>query len=235
MTMTTSFQDIILRSRITILEMLKDRGYDTKPYEKLGAEELAKLSMSADGLRMDLQKEKDPEKKAIVLYKFDSIKTSIGNGDLVKTLLDKEKKVDPKELPESGLDPATTEVIVVYKMAEKVLVEKMTADNMETYDKAALDAWTKHKFRIQFWPIQRLVNNPMKHVLQPKFEKVNNDEDLKTIMKEWYVTKKTQFPYIKFHNDPVARFMGLLPGDVVKIIKPSVTAGEYIKYRVCVP
>jgi DNA-directed RNA polymerase subunit H (RpoH/RPB5) len=33
----------------------------------------------------------------------------------------------------------------------------------------------------------------------------------------------------------VARILGLLPGDIVKILRPSPSAGEYISYRICSP
>jgi DNA-directed RNA polymerase subunit H (RpoH/RPB5) len=33
----------------------------------------------------------------------------------------------------------------------------------------------------------------------------------------------------------IARVMGLAPGDIVKITRPSPSAGEYVSYRICVP
>jgi DNA-directed RNA polymerase subunit H (RpoH/RPB5) len=52
-------------------------------------------------------------------------------------------------------------------------------------------------------------------------------------MKKYNITDKIQFPDIS-RFDPVARVIGLRPGQVCHIIRPSKTAIQANYYRICV-
>ena len=208
--------NILFRSRQTLLKLLADRGYNTKPYEKFGPIEIAAMAATSgtDAFAMHLERNTDdPIRECRVVYSINRVKNRIPS--FMAEQMDEEG--------EDAIDPATTELIVI-------LLEPV----VESFHLAALNALVLKKLHVTFFQAHTIVNNPMEHVLQPAFELLPRSEHA-TFLKQNRIKSIANLPLIKFHEDMVARIMGLTPGDIVKIIRPSPSAGEYISYRVCVP
>ena len=214
--------DVLYRSRVTLLDHLEDMGYDTKKYRKFSPKEIEEMVKAgpanaiAPALQMNLVRKEDTEtsgpENCLVVYTLGRIKQKL------------KKVIDDILTPEEAdpLDTDTTELILI--------TLEPIAPNFHV---AAATAWLNEKARVRFFQAACLINNPLKHFLVPKHEKMLAEEE-DEFLKQNY-TKKSQLPRIKFHEDPVGRMIGLVPGDIVKITRPSASAGECIMYRVCVP
>jgi DNA-directed RNA polymerase I, II, and III subunit RPABC1 len=105
-----------------------------------------------------------------------------------------------------------------------VVRDKINQSNMKSINSRDLP--------LQIFSIQELQFNISKHVLVPKHEKVP-PEEVPAIVEKLSIKSKHQLPLI-LKTDPMSRYLNLKAGDVVRITRPSATAGEYITYRCCV-
>ncbi|EMG49453.1 RPB5 DNA-directed RNA polymerases I [Candida maltosa Xu316] len=83
---------------------------------------------------------------------------------------------------------------------------------------------------IEIFQENDLIVNITHHELVPKHLKLSKDE--KKELLERYRLKESQLPRIQ-REDPVARYLGLKRGEIVKIIRRSETSGRYASYRIC--
>lgn len=70
--------------------------------------------------------------------------------------------------------------------------------------------------------------NIFEHYLVPKHEILTPEEKEEVLRK--YRVKPYQLPLLRT-SDPVSKVIGAKPGDLVRIIRKSPTAGEHISYR----
>ena len=87
-------------------------------------------------------------------------------------------------------------------------------------------------YYINVFPISTLQFSILDHTLVPKHTKLN-PEEVKTFMSAYKIKDTANIPTIsKF--DPVAKAIGLRPGEICEIIRPSKTVVESKYYRICI-
>ncbi len=207
--MNPEYIDIVYRSRITLLDILEERGYDVETYRKFSPDEITHAIGNFPGLSFTVKKKADSSKVCEVRYE--------------EKMARQQTEAYPKDLDD--IDVATHEIIVVTNPDNEIA---------DYHHQRALELYLKNKLQIAFFCTSYIVNNPMRHILVPKHEIVPLEEH-DALMKQLRLTKKTNLPLIRFHVDPIARCLGALLGDIIKITRVSPSAGEYIVYRIVVP
>jgi DNA-directed RNA polymerases I, II, and III subunit RPABC1 len=149
-------------------------------------------------------------------------------------------------LVEKADDP-TAMLFVFFPSDEKVGVkpiktytDRMRAENVSSaimvlrvditpFAKQALQEMATD-FRMEHFKESELQIDVTKHQLVPTHQVLTASEKSELLRR--YRLKDSQLPRIQ-PNDPVARYYGMRRGQVVKIIRPSETAGRYVTYRIC--
>jgi DNA-directed RNA polymerase subunit H (RpoH/RPB5) len=199
--------DNLYRSRITLLDILEERGYEVTKFRKFSPIEIAAAAAAFPSLSFEVNKKEDAEKVCQVRY------AKVGRQKLISFF---------EDIPEDNVPK--TEVIVM--MLEPV---------NDTHHQVALQLYLTRKLRVGFFSIFQLVNNPMRHVLVPKHTIVPPEEHA-ALLEKYHIPSKSKMPMIRFHVDPIIRLIGGVPGDIVKISRPSPTCGVYDDwYRVVTP
>lgn len=112
---------------------------------------------------------------------------------------------------------ADTGIIVISGQLSSQAKQKLTDINME--------------LQVECFNISELMVNITEHTYVPK-HKLLTPEEKKDLIKR-YKIKESQLPKI-LSTDPMAKYLGLKRGDIVKIIRDSETAGKYVTYRITV-
>jgi DNA-directed RNA polymerase subunit H len=102
----------------------------------------------------------------------------------------------------------------------------------ETLTNELKHIWESDGIFIVIENIKRLQFNILDHELVPEHTIVPESEVV-NIMKKYNITDKIQFPDIS-RFDPVARAIGLRPGQLCHIVRPSKTAIKADYYRICI-
>ena len=188
----------------TINKMMEDRGYKKHPNADLKYDEfIAKINIDKKMFGIFSKPDPADPSKLINAY-FEYIPNAKLNLDHIKDFFTimSESKVN------SGI------ILISGKLTQQA---KVKVQEINT------------QIPIEVFSLSELVVNITEHELVPKHILLKPEEKQELLKR--YKIKESQLPKI-FVNDPVAKYLGLKRGEVVKIVRFSETAGKYITYRI---
>ena len=197
----------IFKSRVNMLEILESQGYNVADYEGSSIHEVHSMFQAQ---QMDMLVSKhDGTKKAYIKYHL-------------------AKSLRPNNLYEY-IDDLYNLDEVLTNSDDLIII--MKDDPNETILKTLRNIWEQDGTFITIFSMQRLQFNILNHSLVPPHIVLTPDETNELKIK-YNIKDDSQLPDISRFS-PVAQAIGIRPGDICKIIRPSKTAISTPFYRIC--
>jgi DNA-directed RNA polymerase subunit H (RpoH/RPB5) len=217
---TSSLISQIYKSRSVILELMKAQNYNISEYDGFSINEINTMKTNN---QLDLILSKNPyeEEEDNVINKEDYEKKIY-----IKYYLG--KSLRPNNLQEMIDDLFYIEEILTKNDTLLVVVKD---EVNETLLNTLKHIWESDKIFIILIPLQRLQFNILDHILVPPHRILNEAEKIK-IKKRYNIINDELFPELS-RFDPVAKAIGIRPGEVCEITRPSKTAISSFYYRIC--
>ena len=202
---------IIYNSRKTLLEYLRDQKFNTNDYDEFSINEVLAM-ITNNQLDMLIEEDTDKQEKRKVYIKYHL-----------------KKSLRPQYIDEFVEDLYSLDNILQKNDTLIVVSRDDPNDSLKKYLK---QLYADDNIFVVVLSLRRLQFNVLNHQLVPKHRILNSTEQAEFV-KKYNITESSQVPEIS-RFDPVALCIGLKPGSIVHITRPSKNAikGDY--YRYCI-
>jgi DNA-directed RNA polymerase subunit H (RpoH/RPB5) len=206
----------IYQSRKIVLEIMDKQGFDVTGYANFSVSEINAMKQN-NQLDMLLESKQT----------MNGDKTVDGNKIYIRYYL-------AKTIRPNNIDEMIEDLFVLTETLKKndtlyIIIKEHVNETLINHLK---HIWERDGIFIVIESIKCLQFNILNHVLVPQHIVINNYQVME-IMKKYNITDTNQFPDIS-RFDPVSRAIGLRPGQVCHIIRPSETSVTTDYYRICV-
>jgi DNA-directed RNA polymerase subunit H (RpoH/RPB5) len=192
---------------------MNKQGYDIKDYQGFSANE---INVMKDNNQLDM----------ILEQRHENEDTKRKNKIYIRYYL--LRSLRPQNLQEMIDDLFNIEEVLTKNDTLFIVVKD---EVNETLTNVLKHIWEQDKIFIIIQNIKRLQFNILEHALVPP-HRVLNRREIEIIKQKYNIMDDGQFPEIS-RFDPVAKAIGIRPGQVCQIIRPSKTAIEAPFYRIC--
>ena len=124
------------------------------------------------------------------------------------------------------------EFVIKKKKNQEVDMIVIAKDKPSIHLKRKIAVFKKHKTYVSMYDYDKFKAVIPEAPIVPLHEIIPVDQ-VEAVLAEEHITDINQLPKIK-ESDPMAVWLGIVSGDLVRITGPSESAGEMIKYRVCI-
>jgi len=219
---------LVYKSRVHLLEMLEDRGFDISDLKDYTEEEIKIMLNEQDTGKFEKIPEKGP--LDIILEKHPG--TPNVEKIYVKYLLEDKFKGTSSltnqinEIYETILSAKDTLIIL---NISRVLMKIGVKDKVD--EEYVNHFYITKNYFVQIFGLENFLFNVSRHQLVPK-HRILSKTETQTLLSDFNCTIKN-LPTIK-RDDAQAKYIGLKPKQVCEIIVNNVTSGITKKYRLCV-
>jgi DNA-directed RNA polymerase subunit H len=229
---TSSLISQIYKSRSILLELMKAQNYDIQDYQGFSVNEVntMKTNNQLDFIleKIDLSTNvEDVEDGKVDVDNVAQEKTEKTEKIYIKYYLG--KSLRPSNLQEMIDDLFNVEEVLTKKDTLLVVVKD---EVNQTLINTVKHIWESENIFIILIPLSRLQFNILDHVLVPPHRVLNESEKIQ-IKNRYNIIDDNQFPELS-RFDPTAQAIGIRPGQVCEIKRPSKTAISAPYYRICI-
>jgi DNA-directed RNA polymerase subunit H (RpoH/RPB5) len=192
------------RARKTVLEMLRDRGYDISPDIDVDAELFNALYEDRRSLNFFIEHPIPTRPRLYVHFYYEA--KNFGKNEL-------------QGIRDYAFDTYGPTNLSVMILAKDERLNPTVKKTMELPEYVSIEVFLE----------RQMIFNIMRHDLQPRIQILSDDE--KKAVLERYETSAARFPVIR-HDDPVARYYALQPGQMISETQLCPTQGVATSYRI---
>ena len=196
----------LFKSRETILSLLKHQGYNVTDYEK---QSMTQVAVMMKNEQLDMLVEAENGKKAYVKYHLGKTLSAKNVYQFIDDLMNIEE--------------------VLQKTDDLVIV--MKDEPTDSLIKVLQNIWKQDGIFVTVHATKRLLFNILEHELVPP-HRIMDEEETQAFKEKFKISDLSMIPDIGRFS-PVALAIGMRPGQVCEIMRPSNTAVEVPFYRVC--
>lgn len=204
----------VFKSRQNLLKLLTTQGYDVGDYEEFSVNE---VHVMYNNLQLDMLMSTESEggensensKKVYVKYHLAKTLRRENINDYIDDLYNLEQVLSKND----------TLIIVIKQEPHEPLLNILK------------HIWEQEGIFIMIYNLERLQFNILEHAYVPKHV-ILTQEEADNMKKRYNIINDAELPEIS-RFDPVAQAIGMRPGQLCKIIRPSKTAITADYYRIC--